>query len=137
METFSVETFPVPNLLPNLFAEMPEPGSRITEAEALRILHELVRPIHALSAILHEQLQSEDEIYHTVSDLILQYWEPAQALLEAWYAVWYEQHGSPAARRRRQAATAAGEAGSAAPLAPAARRRPQRTAPDSPDPENA
>jgi hypothetical protein len=21
--------------------------------------------------------------------------EPAQALLEAWYAVWYEQHGSP------------------------------------------
>ena len=35
METFSVETFPAPNLLPNMFEEMPEPGTPITEAEAL------------------------------------------------------------------------------------------------------
>jgi hypothetical protein len=49
-----METFPAPSLLPNMFAEMPEPGTRITESEALRILRDLVRTIYALIAILHE-----------------------------------------------------------------------------------
>jgi hypothetical protein len=47
-----------------------------------------MRPSYALTSIVHEALRedAQNELYVTVSDLILQFLEPAMALLDAWHA---------------------------------------------------
>jgi hypothetical protein len=116
-------TFPAPYLEPLPFQILPEEGTRLTEAALLRLLHNLLKP---LNAITYFYMEVNRELYEETDEMIVleiihRVQDQAVFLLDAWHE---HQAADEADGDAGEDDAAAAEVSARLPSRPRGRRRP-------------
>lgn len=94
-------TFPTPRLLPHPLQELPQPGSQMTEAELLQLLHGHLRPLETIVLALNSALEHESLTYKATGPLLDLVWQGLNTLVDLLEA-WWEHQPPPEVMQPRQ-----------------------------------